>query len=244
MDEVWVFDLDATLLETGPLYGRAELDFAYLMMEVFTRPRRPLEVLQLIDQVYLEIVKRWGVSRDCFPAALCQCYRKLCKQAPDEEVELEIWRIGESVFDPDNYSPNLLIPGVERTLDFLTCEKSDTLFILTVGDPAVQEAKWEGCGLRRWFSEDQLIVVKWEPAAGYPGDKTEELIALRGRYPDRKIFMVGDSISSDIIPAIRAGVGAVYIPSCWNWRPEEKALPKEAIILENVDQIIERYDRL
>jgi putative hydrolase of the HAD superfamily len=244
MDRVWVFDLDATLIETGPLYGRAELKFADLMMEVFARPRRPLEALQLIDRVYLEIVKRWGVSRDCFPTALCQCYRKLCQQAPDKEVELEVWRVGESVFDPGNYSPDLLIPGAEKTLDFLACEKSDTLFILTVGDPAVQGAKWEGCGLRRWFSEDRLIIVRWEPAAGYPGDKTEELVALRGRYPGRKIFMVGDSISSDIIPAIRAGVGAVYIPSYWEWRPGTQELPKEAIVLSQINQIIEKHDEL
>jgi putative hydrolase of the HAD superfamily len=247
MDRVWVFDLDATLIETGPLYGQAELAFAQLIMKALPRPHRPLAVLQLVDEIDLKLVERWGGSRDRFPASLCHCYRQLCERVgitPDERVERDVWWWGESAFDPDKYGPDLLIPDVEKVLDFLTCAKSDTLLVLTAGDPAVQGAKWEGCGLRRWFSEDRLIIVRWEPAAGYPGDKTEELVALRGRYPGRKIFMVGDSISSDIVPAIGAGIKAIHIPSNWGWRPDEQKLPKGAVVLERIVQIRDRYDEL
>jgi len=248
VERVWAFDLDGTLIEAARYYGRAQLRFIQLMMDnLGWQSPRWLEIAQLADRIDRELVGRWGGSRDRFPGALVQCYQQLCEKAGvdvDEAVSLVAWRIGESAFAPENYHPDLVIPGVEEVLDFLT-ERGDEIFVVTRGDPVVQWRKWEGCELFRWFPRSRFIVVRWEPAFGYPGDKAEVLVDLRAEFPGRKAYMVGDSVEGDIIPAALVGMTPIYIPAYWRWVPDnEDRLPAGAVILRGIREIVERYGDL
>jgi len=246
MSRVWAFDLDNTLIEASRFYGYAILDFIRLMMEVLEwKTLSWWEIGQLVSQVDRELVERWGASRDRFPAALMQCYRRLCDfvEVPcDEAVSRAAWRIGEKAFASGNYSPRLIIPGVENVLNCLS-RQDDKLFIVTKGDPVVQRRKWQGCKFQRWFPRDHFLVVRWEPAAGYSGDKTGALLELCERYPYCKCYMVGDSIKDDILPALRAGMTGIHIPSNWRWHSGEPPLPlpNGAIRLKRIAEILEVF---
>ncbi len=243
---VWAFDLDNTLIEASRFYGYAILDFTRLMMGVLGwRTLSWWEIGQLVSKIDRGLVEKWGASRDRFPAALWQSYCRLCEfvEVPyDDKVGAEVWAIGKRALSRTNYSPLLVIPGVGDVLNRLS-RRGDELFVVTKGDPVVQWRKWQGCELQRWFPRDRFIVVRWEPAAGYPGDKTEALLELRDRYPFHERFMVGDSIKDDILPALRAGMTGIYVPSNWHWHPGEipLLLPNGAIRLRKITEILDGF---
>lgn len=251
MDErLWIFDLDNTLVATPRSYGYAIVEFIRLMLDVFSwRAPYWITIVELISEIDNKRVDDYGGARHRFPGSLVICYWRLCEQVgmpKDGEITFLVRRIGESAFSWDFYRQDQLIPGVEETFNFLKAQ-GDDLLILTRGDPDVQWLKWEGYDLGRWFpTEKEFRVIRWEPIAGYPGDKGKELAKLRKEYPERGIYSVGDSIRSDIVPAAEAEMIPIYIPaySRWDRGLETPSLPDETIVLKKIAEIIERYDEL
>jgi len=245
---LWVFDLDNTLVATSRSYGCATAKFAILMLGVLGwRAPQLSEIIKLYTEIDNKRTKIYGAARHRFPGSLVVCYRQLCDQvgaSKDEEIISQVWQIGEKAFSLDFYLQDQLIPGVEKTLNFLKAQ-GDDLLVLTKGDPLVQWRKWTGYNLGCWFpSAKEFRVVRWEPRAGYSGDKGPALAELRKKYPERKIYMVGDSVDSDIIPAVEVGVIAIHIPawSKWSWRSEASPLPEGVILLKKIADIIEQYE--
>lgn len=249
-NRIWIFDLDGTLIQAGRSYGRTILEFVQLMLDVFGwRSPHWFETASLVNSLDYKQFETWGASRDRLPSTLVEVYRQLCSKVGvpyDEDLALRIWRLGESASSLEFYRQDHLIPGVEETLNFLQ-SKGDLLFVLTKGDLVTQRRKWWGYKLGRWFPTPfEFIVVRWEPALGYPGDKKEVMIDLRRLYPDRRIYMAGDSIKADIIPAVEVGLTAIHIPPYWRWHWQrgKPLLPKGVIELREIREIIERYDEL
>lgn len=247
---VWVFDLDNTMIASSRAYGYAVVEFIKLMLDVFAQEAPTVEEIdELRREIDNERVRTHGAVCHRFPVSLVICYCRLCEKLSvpvDKGVVSQVYQIGEESSSIDFYRQDQLIPGVEETLDFLRAQ-GDEILVLTKGDPLVQWRKWWGYGLYRWFpTSKEFRVVRWEPRAGYPGDKEPALAELRREHPDRKIYMVGDSIVSDMIPAIKAEVIPIYVPGYakWNWRKESSPLPEETIVLEKIADIIERYDKL
>lgn len=247
---LWIFDLDGTLIATSRAYGYAVVEFIKLMLDVFAQ-RTPTveEIDELRREIDNERVEAYGAVCHRFPVSLVICYCQLCEKLGipvDKGVISRVYRIGERAFSIDFYRRDQLIPGVEETLDFLEAQ-GDDLLVLTKGDPLVQWRKWWGYNLGRWFpTSKEFRVVRWEPRAGYPGDKGPLLAELREEYPERKIYMVGDSVPSDMIPAVEAGVIAVHIPAYgkWEWRSETPPLPEGVISLKKITDIVEKYNEL
>lgn len=247
---LWVFDLDDTLVPTSQFYSYATVKFLNLMLDTFGG-RAPdwFVIAQLFRKIDNDRVKIHGNAHHRFPGSLTICYRQLCKQVGvpvDEGVVAWVRRIGEEVFSLDLYLQDALIPGVEETLDFLEARR-DEILVLTKGDLLIQWRKWQGYRLERWFpTSKEFRVVRWDPRLGYPGDKGQVLVELRGKYPQRKIYMVGDSVDSDIIPAIEAGVSPIYIPAYgrWSWRPVTSPLPEGVKKIAKITVLIDEYDQL
>jgi putative hydrolase of the HAD superfamily len=216
MDNLFIFDLDDTLIECQRVYNQAILKYVHYVVE-HTGPGCPsvgsiMRIYEAIDHDNLEVM---GASRQRLPLSMKAAYHNICNQmglsnpADEEAVKL----IGESVFDLGNWGLHSLYPGAAKTLDYLAyC--GDALVLYSMGDLEVQEAKIKATGMMRWFTSDNIHIKMTKKTA-------EDLIGLSKGYDMSHVFVVGNSIS-DIEPAIKAEAGAIYIPNA-QWHLDRDA---------------------
>jgi putative hydrolase of the HAD superfamily len=132
------------------------------------------------------------------------------------------------------------IKGAPEVLDFLK-GKGDGLVMVTMNmvlDKGIKWKKLERVGMRRWFDEDNVHMVR---------EKTPDLYRklTAGRDPSR-CYMVGNSLRHDIVPALRSGIKAIYIPRPMVKRLLPVRLPRsrDLTVLNDIRQIMGLYDRL
>ena len=111
--------------------------------------------------------------------------------------------------------PITLLEGVAEALGPLS--RRGTLVLVTKGDLFHQEAKLAASGLGDRFSGVEIV-----------SDKTVEtyqrIFARYGARPEEAV-MAGNSLRSDIWPALRAGAWAAHIPHEHEWAHERAEEP-------------------
>lgn len=108
-----------------------------------------------------------------------------------------------------------LLDGIAETIEAL--ETRGRLVLVTKGDLLHQEAKLAASGLGSHFS-DVAIVSDKTP------DTFRQIFARHGVAPERAV-MAGDSMRSDVLPALKAGAWAAYIPQPLAWSHEAGEMP-------------------
>jgi putative hydrolase of the HAD superfamily len=111
--------------------------------------------------------------------------------------------------------PVELLDGARATLE--TLAERYELMLVTKGDLFDQESKIARSGLAPIFSRVEILSEKDE--ASY-----RRLLARHGVAPT-EFIMVGNSIRSDILPAIAVGARAVHIPYHTTWALEHAEAP-------------------
>lgn len=119
---------------------------------------------------------------------------------------------------------------------------SHPLMLITKGDLLHQTSKLERSGLRPYFRF--VEVVSHKAPAVY-----SEILERHRVAPDR-FLMVGNSLRSDVLPAIEAGGRAVYIPASLSWSHEDAGVPDSARArlfelpaLDRLEALVERLRR-
>jgi putative hydrolase of the HAD superfamily len=114
--------------------------------------------------------------------------------------------------------PVELLDDIEATLDALAARAR--LVLVTKGDLLHQEMKLAASGLGERFDGVEIV-----------SDKTDQTFAkLFARYgvaPDHAL-MAGDSMRSDVLPALAAGAWAAFVPQDGAWSHEAAAPPADA----------------
>jgi putative hydrolase of the HAD superfamily len=223
---VVIFDADDTLWETQPLYEKAKQTFARKMAHLgFGRQ----EALTLLEDIDAKNASLFGFSRRRFPRSMVQTYRQLCGLAgrrPRREVEKQVRAIGECVFRvlPEVY------PGTRRALRAL--RRQFRLVLATKGDAAVQTRRIEALKFKLLFDRIYLLRKK---------DSVEYRRIIRDLRADPKnVYVVGDSIRSDVNPALELGIRAFWIPRL-NWAFEHAIARAGA---RRVSSVVEVANRL
>ncbi len=111
--------------------------------------------------------------------------------------------------------PVELLDGIEETLDRLAAHAR--LVLVTKGDLLHQEMKLAASGLGERFHGVEIVSDK----------KAETFSALFARYgvaPERAL-MAGDSMRSDVLPALTAGAWAAFVPQDGGWAHEAAVAP-------------------
>ncbi|WP_426958621.1 HAD family hydrolase [Muricoccus radiodurans] len=111
--------------------------------------------------------------------------------------------------------PVELFADIEGTLAELALR--GRLVLVTKGDLLHQEAKLAASGLGDRFSGIEIVSDK-------TADTFRRLFARHGVAPDRAV-MAGDSMRSDILPALEAGAWAAFVPQEGGWSHERAAAP-------------------
>lgn len=130
--------------------------------------------------------------------------------------------------------------GAEELLDRIKARR-DRLQMLTMNVIMDHETKWrkmDHVGISRWFDETSVHMVRHK--------SPEKMLELCGGIRKDRCYMVGNSYNHDIVPALEAGINAVYIP-----RPRYKRLLPQnfpdddhLIVLRNIRELLEMYDDL
>ena len=105
--------------------------------------------------------------------------------------------------------------GVADTLEILA--RRAPLILVTKGDLFDQERKLAQSGLGELFSAVEIVSEK-------TAETYVRLFARHGPGPERAL-MAGNSLRSDVLPALDAGAWAVHIPYEITWAHEEAATP-------------------
>lgn len=107
--------------------------------------------------------------------------------------------------------PATPLPGVEDTLERLQAWPF-RLVVFTKGELQDQENKLQRSGLARYFSHVEITSNKTER-------EFQQLCEHLDIYPS-ELLMVGNSLKSDIAPALAIGAAAIHIPFHVTWQLE------------------------
>ena len=240
MDKIFIFDYDDTLAWNHIDYSLTEVRFLDWVLDRLGHLAPDLDViLKMLDSIDVKNVKAMGYSSERFPTSMMEVYRKICAEdgLVDNEGEEMAYRIGTGTFDDERWRQRGLVDGAAETLDFLA-EQKDRLMILTKGDSAIQAAKLEATGVERWFGQDMYIV---------PEKSSKVFADIIDGFDKSRVWMVGNSEKSDIMPAVDNGVKSIYIPyETWSVEEVKKGLPDSPLItkFDRIIEIKEKYGLL
>ncbi len=110
------------------------------------------------------------------------------------------------------------LPHVAETLASLTGRYR--IVLITKGDLFDQERKLAESGLGDYF--DAVEIVSDKSVATY------ERVFRRHGDGAAQAMMVGNSLKSDVVPALRAGSWGVYVPHPLTWAYEHAEVPADA----------------
>jgi putative hydrolase of the HAD superfamily len=126
------------------------------------------------------------------------------------------------------------LPEVRETLVALA--GGYRLVLVTKGDLFDQERKLAESGLGELFAAVEIVSEK--NASTY-----ERVFSRHGDGPERAM-MVGNSLKSDIVPAIAAGSWGVHVPHELNWVLDHAAAPVESARFRRLAHIGELVELL
>jgi putative hydrolase of the HAD superfamily len=204
-----IFDGDDTLWATQALYVETKTEF---FREMQRYGFHQAEIEAQFEKIDVRNVRTLGFSKVRFPKSMADTYRALCglyKRPVDNEVKAQVEIIGYSVFE----KTARVVPGVYELLDTLRAYRL-SLVLATKGDQEVQQKRVFDSNLNVYFERIYVFPDK--------GGVEFRRIIDECRFEIGKSWSIGNSMKSDINPAMRIGMNAIWIPNeTWSFEHEE-----------------------
>jgi len=210
---VVVFDGDDTLWITEPLYDSAR-DAARSVVEQVGLNGTLWEELQ--RSIDLRNVDQFGLIPTRFPTSCRQAYEELSKLVgvePNILIARDVYNRAAEVFL--KVAP--LVPGATKVVKLL--RRKFRLVLLTQGDERVQSNRITDSGLEGLFDVIRIVPKKTR-------DLLAKLLDELGANP-KSSWMVGNSVPSDINPALAIGMKAIWIDT-YSWEHERREQPSSS----------------
>ncbi|OAN76533.1 HAD family hydrolase [Jannaschia sp. EhC01] len=202
------FDADDTLWQNESFFRLTEDKFAELLADF-------AEDTHLRDRL-LELEKKnighYGFGIKGFMLSMIETAVEVTEGRVDGHVVAQILAMGQEMLR----HPIHLLPYVEETLASLSDRYP--LVLITKGDLLHQEQKLAASGLGELFSAVEIVSEK-QPRT------YDQAFSAHGTGP-RNAIMVGNSMKSDIRPALDVGAHAVYVPHGLTWALEHAETPE------------------
>jgi putative hydrolase of the HAD superfamily len=213
-----LIDADDTLWENNIYFERAIAAFiSYLNHHEYS----PAEVRQTLNAVERETTLAHGYGLTSFTRSLVTCFERLSPAPVTEEKTQRILSFARSIAEQEIE----LLPGVAETLAELAGRHR--LILMTKGNQAEQADKLARSGLADQFTAVEIVKEKDPP--------TYREVIARYELAPHTSWMIGNSIKSDINPALAAGLHAVFLFHKDTWVLEHAALdpaPEGQYLLE------------
>lgn len=223
------FDADDTLWQNETFYRLTEERFAALLAdhgEQDAISRRLLEAER-------RNLKHYGFGIKGFTLSMIETAIEVTDGKVPAAVIGEILAAGREMLS----HPIETLPHVRETLGRLASSYRMTL--ITKGDLFDQERKLAQSGLGELF--DAVEIVSDKNASTY-----ERIFTRHGDGPSRSMI-VGNSLKSDVVPAIEAGGWGVYVPHSLTWALEHTDEPEREPRFRRINhlgELIDLVDRL
>jgi putative hydrolase of the HAD superfamily len=204
------FDADDTLWQNEQYYRLTETQFRDLLMDFAEGDR--------VSERLLEAEKRnlahYGFGIKGFTLSMIETALEITGGKVPTEVIGRILSIGRDLLS----HPVECLPHAREALEAL--RGRFFLVMITKGDLFDQERKLAQSGLGDFF--DAVEIVSEKSATTYRG-----IFGKHGEGPERAM-MIGNSLKSDIVPALAAGAWGVFVPHELTWILEHVEKPMEA----------------
>jgi putative hydrolase of the HAD superfamily len=201
-----LIDADDTLWENNIYFEQAIHHFIdFLNHSTLT----PAQIRAILEEIELSI----GYGTTSFTKSLVEAYHRLAEREVRNEDLLRVKGFGEQI----RHHPLHLRAGVQETLEYLAPRHS--LMVLTKGDEEEQKLKVERSGLKCYF--EHVLVVAEKDVEAY------RRVIQELHLEPALTWMIGNAPRSDINPALKAGINAVFIPHPHTWSLEQQDIRYE-----------------
>jgi putative hydrolase of the HAD superfamily len=212
---VLVLDLDDTLVDTSHVYWLSRSRFVTALTAHGIDPVEAVERFEAQDSFNMN---EMGFSPARYQKTMADVYGELVragKLKQDNELASELSAAGQLVL---NELPEL----IEGSIELLAWARERfAVILLTRGVEALQQRKILHLGLSPYLDEIRIVRQK--------GPEEFAQVIAAHNVPAHQAWVIGDSIRSDINPAIRVGARPVlyaYRHHSYYWRQEYGVLPE------------------
>ena len=201
------FDADDTLWHNETIFRMTQARFRELMAD-HAEP-------EFLDARLAEVERRnlalYGYGVKGFTLSLIETAMDITGGEPPGRMIADILAAGREMLR----HPVEPVPGAEEAVQELA--KHYTLVLITKGDLLHQEQKLAASGLGELFHGVEIVSEK--DAAGYA-----RIFTRHGAGAEQSA-MAGNSLRSDVLPALEAGAYAAHIPYHVTWHHETAEPP-------------------
>ena len=157
-------------------------------------------------------LRLYGYGVKGFTLSMIETAMELCDGGAPPEVVREILAAGREMLA----HPVETLPGVDEALAALS--ERYRLVLITKGDLMDQERKLAASGLGDLFAAVEIMSEK-------DRGTYDRVFDRHGTGPEQAV-MAGNSMKSDVLPALEAGCWAVHIPYAITWAHELADAPE------------------
>jgi putative hydrolase of the HAD superfamily len=205
------FDADDTLWHNERHFAEAQRSFQYLLAD-YVDPDQA-------DAVLLETEKRniplYGFGVKGFVLSMLEAASTLTERQASSLLNDSILALGRQMLS----HPVELLPNVTEVLAQLHGKYA--LMLITKGDLVHQERKIAHSGLADFFHHIDIVSDK--------NAETYQRIFDQHGHGARRAMMIGNSLKSDVLPALEAGAFGVHVPHDITFALEHAEPPLEHI---------------
>lgn len=202
-------DADDTLWHNETFYQSTRQRFNELLAE-FVDAKRLEEEIEATERRNLSL---YGYGAKGFTLSMMETAIQVSDGTISGRALSEILAIGRELMN----HPVEPLPGVPEALEVLSAEYK--LVLITKGDLFHQESKLAASGLGGFFSGIEIVSEK-------KADTYARIFSRHGAGPEHAA-MAGNSVRSDVLPALEAGSYAALIPFHLVWAHEDAPLPTD-----------------
>lgn len=218
-----LIDADDTLWENNIYFERATARF----IEHASPSRLSAEeIRQQLDDEERRAHQSHGYGPRAFAVALQRTWQAVIPEGHLAPSLADVERLALDILEMEIE----LLAGVEETLEALTVNHD--LLLVTKGHHDEQQAKIARSGIAHRF-QATVIVSEKTP------ETYREIVDGFGLDVSRT-WMIGNSIRSDINPAVQAGLKAIFVPHPATWHFEHE----ELIDPQGVTVTVERFEEI
>ena len=198
--KVIAFDADDTLWDCQSHFELVEKRLYQLISPWTDHPAEELVATERKNMTDL------GYGCKAFTLSVLETALRVSRNTIPAESLSELLSLGHQLL----HLPATPLPGVENTLS--TLQGSYRMVVFTKGELHDQENKLQRSGLAHFFDDVEIT-----------SNKTQREFLSLCRHQDihpSELLMVGNSLPSDIAPALAIGAQAIHIPFHVTWQLE------------------------
>ncbi|CAN5557565.1 HAD family hydrolase [soil metagenome] len=201
------FDADDTLWQNEHFYRLTEGRFTSLLSEF----SEPADISRRLLEAEKRNLQYYGFGIKGFTLSMIETAIEVTDGRASAQVVSEILGVGRELLQ----HPVETLPHVRETLEAVA--GNYRVILITKGDLFDQERKLAQSGLGEFFDAVEIV-----------SDKTAETYGrIFSRHGDgpAAAMMVGNSLKSDVVPALSAGSWGVHVPHELTWEVEHADEP-------------------